>query len=306
MTTKKLIQTLIIFFCSSQVFASEHSDTSLIKSHLTTITKTANYRTYTNIDQLNQTAEYIKSVFNKYSDYVSFQEYTVQGQVYKNVICSFGMENSKRIILGAHYDVCGNQEGADDNASGVVGLLELARMLKGKKLNQRLDLVAYTLEEPPYFRTEYMGSYIHAKSLVDSKAEVFGMISLEMIAYFKDEKKTQDYPLGILKLFYGSRGNYITLVKKYGAGKFTRKFCRKYKSAKAVRTKKFAGPPALAGIDFSDHLNYWKFGFSALMLTDTSFYRNKNYHQVTDTIETLDIQRMAKVIDGVYEVLVGM
>lgn len=299
----KLISTFTFSILTSYCFATTISDTTIIKSHLTAITKTGKFRTYKNIDQLNKTADYIKTVFNQYSDSVFIQEYSVNGQVYKNVICSFGTENKKRIIVGAHYDVCDNQEGADDNASGVVGLLELSRLLKGQKLNQRIDLVAYSLEEPPYFRTEYMGSYIHAKSLVDNKTEVYGMISLEMIGYFKDEKKSQSYPIGLLSLFYGNKGNYITLVKKFGAGQFTRKFCRKYKSTKAIRTKKFTGPPALAGIDFSDHLNYWKFGFSALMLTDTSFFRNKNYHEPTDTMETLDIKRMAKVIDGVFGTL---
>lgn len=306
MTTQKNISTLILLLVESYCFATTISDTTVIKSHLTAITKTEKFRTYNNIDQLNKTADYIKFVFNQYSDSVFIQEYSVNGQVYKNVICSFGTENKKRVIVGAHYDVCGNQEGADDNASGVVGLLELSRLLKGQKLNQRIDLVAYTLEEPPYFRTEYMGSYIHAKSLVDNKAEVYGMISLEMIGYFSDDKKSQSYPLGLLSFFYGNKGNYITLVKKFGAGQFTRKFCRKYKSTKAITTKKFSGPPALAGIDFSDHLNYWKFGFSALMLTDTSFFRNKNYHEPTDTMETLDIKRMAKVIDGAFNTLLAL
>jgi len=297
---------IVLLFLSSYGFASTLSDTTRINDHLKAITKTGKYRTYTNIDQLNKTAEYIKSVFSQYTDSVFIQEYTVNGQVYKNVICSFGTENNKRVIVGAHYDVCHNQEGADDNASGVVGLLELSRLLKGQKLHQRIDLVAYSLEEPPFFRTEYMGSYVHAKSLVEKKTEVYGMISLEMIGYFKDEKNTQTYPIGMLSLFYGNKGNYITLVKKFGAGHFTRKFCRKYISTKAIKTKKFTGFASIPGIDFSDHLNYWKFGFSALMLTDTAFFRNKNYHEPTDTMETLDIQRMAQVIDGVFGALVAL
>lgn len=303
MKALKHISILFSLLVSSYCFARPLADTTIIKLHLIALTKTGQFRTYKNIDQLNSTAHYIKTIFSQYSDSVFIQEYSVNGQIYKNVICSFGVENKKRIIVGAHYDVCDNQEGADDNASGVVGLLELSRLLKGQKLYQRIDLVAYSLEEPPYFRTEYMGSYIHAKSLAENKSEVYGMISLEMIGYFRDEKKSQSYPIGILSLFYGNKGNYITLVKKFGGGKFTRKFCRNYKSTKAIRTKKFAGPPALAGIDFSDHLNYWKWGFSALMVTDTSFFRNKNYHEPTDTIETLDIKRMAKVIDGVFNTL---
>ncbi len=286
--------------------ASAFSDTTLIKTHLTAITKTIGYRTCDNIQLLNKTADYIKNIFKLYSDSISTQTYSANGLEYKNIICSFGTENTKRIILGAHYDVCDKQEGADDNATGITGLLELARMLKGQKLNYRIDLVAYTLEEPPYFRTEFMGSYIHAKSLADRKANVYGMISLEMIGYFKEEKHTQDYPIGLLSLFYGNRGNYITLVKKFGAGHFTKKFCSRFKSSTSIKTKMFTGPKSLGGIDFSDHLNYWKFGYSALMITDTAFLRNKNYHEPTDKIETLDLRRMAKVIDGVFSSLTSL
>ena len=115
--------------------------------------------------------------------------------------------------------------------------------------------------------------------------------------------RDRTYPVGLLSLFYGNKGNYITLVRKFGSGKFARKFVKHYKKSKTINTKKFTGPKFLPGIDFSDHLNYWKFGFSALMITDTSFYRNFNYHEPTDTIETLDIKKMAKVIDGIYNTI---
>lgn len=296
----------IVFISLSLIGNSQYSDTVLIKKHLTEITKTKGFRQFMNVDLLNKTAKYIFAEFDKYSDTTYYQEYKVNELTYKNVICSFGPKNAEVIVIGAHYDVCGQQEGADDNASGIVGLLELARLLKDKTLKYRIELVAYTLEEPPFFRTENMGSYVHAKSLIDNKVDVFGMVSLEMIAYFKEEKKTQDYPIGMLRMIYGSRGNYITLVNKFGKGKFSRKFTGKFKKTKTIRTKKFNGPKSLQGVDFSDHLNYWKFGFSALMVTDTAFYRNKNYHQTTDTMETLDIPKMAKVIDAVLIVLTGL
>lgn len=296
----------LLVFVTSLCDAKSSSDTTIIKNHLLALTQTNQFRTYNNTGQLNETASFIQTVFAQYADSVAIQTFTADGREYKNVIASFGTQHAKRIIIGAHYDVCEQQQGADDNASGVTGLLELARLLKGQPLNHRVDLVAYTLEEPPYFKTDFMGSYIHAKSLWDTKADVLGMISLEMIGYFKDEKRSQSYPIGLLSLFYGNKGNYITLVKKFSAGKFAKRFSRKYKATKAIRTKKFTAPASIPGIDFSDHLNYWKFGYSALMITDTSFYRNKNYHQPTDTVETLDLARMGKVIDGLYEVLVGM
>ena len=229
-----------------------------------------------------------------------------RGKEFKNVICGFGPEEAPRIVVGAHYDVCGEQEGADDNASGVVGLLELARLLTGQELKVRVELVAYSLEEPPNFRSENMGSYIHAKSLYDEKVDVIGMVCLEMIGYFSDEKKSQNYPVGLMKLFYGGKGDFVLAAKKFGAGKFAKRFGRKFKCSDQVRTKKITAPKFIPGTDFSDHLNYWKFKFSALMITDTAFYRNDNYHEKTDTMETLDIKRMAKVIDGVFLALLEM
>lgn len=280
------------------------SDMMRVRQHLAYITQTQGFRTYKDIETLNKTAAYIEAVFKQYADTVYFQAYQVNGVEYKNVIASFATHQSKRIITGAHYDVCDEQQGADDNASGVTALLELARMLKGKVLKHRVDLVAYTLEEPPFFRTAYMGSAVHAASL--NTNEVIGMICLEMIGYFSDAKKSQDYPAGFLKLFYGGKGNYITLVKKPGAGKFVRQYKRAFKRSGFIRNKVFTGPASLPGIDFSDHQNYWKAGISALMITDTAFYRNKNYHLETDTLETLDLRRMAMVIDATYAALMSL
>jgi len=277
------------------------ADTSLVKKHLTALTQTPQFRSHKNIEQLNAVADYIHQTFNTYGDSTVYQEYKVDGKIYKNVMTSFGTENKKRIIIGAHYDVCGDQQGADDNATGVTALLELARMLKGQKLNYRVDLVAYTLEEPPYFRTENMGSYVHAKYLKDNKIDVYGMASVEMIGYFKDEKNSQSFPLGALSWIYGDKGDFITLVKKMsGAGPFVRNFIGNFKDSGQIKTETFSAPKFVAGIDYSDHLNYWNFDFPALMITDTSFFRNKNYHEITDTLETLDTKRMTKVIDAIF------
>lgn len=284
---------------------NKQSDSLLVKKHLEELTKNPKFRNFKNVDRLDSVANYIKNNFSKYTDSVRFQEYKVGDKTYKNVICSFGTENKRRIIVGAHYDVCGEQAGADDNATGIAAILELSRLLKGQKLNYRIDLVAYTLEEPPFFRTENMGSYIHAKYLNDNKIDVLGMVCVEMIGYFKDDKNSQSYPLGFLSWFYGNKANYITLVKRFGSKSFVKSFNQKFKESKQINTKVFSGPKSLQGVDFSDHLNYWKFNYDALMITDTSFYRNKNYHEKTDTLETLDIKRMCGVIDGLYYSLIS-
>lgn len=289
-----------LFFLVGGIILQAQPDTLRIHVDLQTITKTAKSRNYENTETLNLVAMYIFDELKKNCDSVRFQEYEVNGKTYKNVIGSIGTENEERIIVGAHYDVAGEQEGADDNASGTVGLLELARLLKNDSLRYRIDFVAYTLEEPPYFRTRQMGSYIHAKSLFDAGIKVKGMLCLEMIGYFNDAPNSQSYPIKALKYIYGTRGDYITVVQKFGNGRFARKMKRLMKKQGSIKTKSFKAPVFLPGIDFSDHLNYWNFGYSAVMITNTAFYRNERYHEKTDTMETLDLTRMALVIEEVY------
>jgi Zn-dependent M28 family amino/carboxypeptidase len=275
--------------------------------HLRTITKTNGFRNYKNTALLDKTADYILSVFKQYADTAYFQPYTADGRTYKNVVCRFGSNINKPIVVvGAHYDVCGNQEGADDNASGVVGILETARLLAGQTLNYPVEIVAYCLEEPPYFRTEKMGSYIHAKSLYDSGTDVYGMVVLEMIGYFDDKAKTQSYPVKVLKVAYGTKGNFILLARKTNSGEFVKKFTSGFKENAEIKTESLKAPAKIQGIDFSDHLNYWKFGYDALMVTNTAFYRNHNYHHTSDKMETLDIPKMMKVIDTTVAAIINL
>ena len=270
-----------------------------IREQLDTIVNREGHRSYNDTATLTAVGRYIENEFKKHTTHVYHQTFIVENKEYFNIVGLIGDTTKPRIVVGAHYDVCNELPGADDNGTGVVGLLQAIAQLKNDTLgNYCIEFVAYTLEEPPYFRTEYMGSYVHAQSLAARGIEIYGMISLEMIGYFSDEKKSQGYPLRILKLFYGSVGDYITIVRKINTGPFTRDFSGKYTRTKRVKTKKFTGPQQLAGIDFSDHRNYWSLGADALMLTDTAFFRNKNYHRATDTIDTIDFERMACVIEA--------
>ncbi|CAG0905151.1 unnamed protein product, partial [Cyprideis torosa] len=282
--------------------STEHgfAQVSNLKRDVLMLTNTEQPRNYEHPEVLDSLAAKIHESLAIHCDSVYYQTFDVQGQVYRNVIAIIGPKNAEKIVVGAHYDVAGNQDGADDNASGVAGLLELARLLSKETLNYQVEFVAYTLEEPPFFRTEYMGSYIHAKSLRDNGQQIKGMICLEMIGYYSDEEHSQDYPIGLLRWFYGNKGNFITLVQKFGGGSFDRQITRGMKSQNLIPTKSFKGPASLTGVDFSDHLNYWKFDYNALMITNTSFYRNKNYHQESDKIETLDFNRMALVVDELF------
>ncbi|MCB2410162.1 M28 family peptidase [Hymenobacter lucidus] len=309
----KIVSTLLVFLLAlpgrSAVAASAPAttDTLRLRQHLLALTTTPEPRNYRHLASLNQAADYIGQQLQTAGAHLGEQPYQVQGITYRNVIGSFGPETGPRLIIGAHYDVCGEQPGADDNGTGVAALLELARLLgQQPTLPYRVELVAYTLEEPPFFRTKSMGSYMHAKSLHDAKTEVKGMVALETLGYYDDRKNSQDYPLGPLKLVYGSRGNYVTVAQKFGNGRFGRQFARRYKATAALPVRRFKAPAWLPGIDFSDHLNYWQFDYPAVLLTDTAFYRNKHYHEPTDTLDRLDMRRLALAVDAVLATILAL
>ncbi len=301
------MRALSLLFLINFIWISGHCasdlDTNRIRQELEAIVRTEAPRNHKNPEVLDSVSAYIAKQMKARGGRVRFQEFQVRGETYRNVIASFGPDTGARTIVGAHYDVAEGTPGADDNASGVVGLLELARILKGESLDHRIDLVAYTLEEPPFFGTKEMGSYRHARFLAKNSIPVRGMICLEMLGYFRDEKGSQEYPLGILKLIYGRKGDFITLVERFRTPPFCKRFRKSFKDSCSVETKVFQGPRSLKGVDFSDHRNYWEFGIPALMITDTAFYRNPHYHRASDRIGTLDLERMARVIEGIGKVL---
>lgn len=272
---------------------------------LTSLTPPRNYQ---NLNALEKAYRYIENEFMKAGAEAILQRWIAQGKEYTNVIASYNAGKAKRLVVGAHYDVCGNQPGADDNASAVAGLLEIARLIFRHKplLDYRVDFVAYCLEEPPFFGSEAMGSFVHAKSLHDIKADVIGMISLEMIGYFSEAPESQPFPSPELAKLYPHTANFIIVVgiEKYAA--FNNKVHKlmSEKSAIDVQVISFPSGEGLAGL--SDQRSYWEFGYNALMINDTAFIRNPHYHMPTDTIDTLDFEKMTAVIDGAYKAITNI
>lgn len=267
--------------------------------HVKKLSVTNHPRNYLHLDNLNATADYIKQHMQSYSDDVSEQTFTIDNVKYRNIISYFGPKNGARIIIGAHYDSCCQTQGADDNASGIAGLLELARLLKENSPNTPIELVAYTLEEPPFFATNNMGSAIHAQSVAGQPIKL--MISLEMIGYFSDKPNSQQFPFKLLQKLYSDKGNFIAIISNLDNRKATATIKSYMLGATDLPVYSLNAPSFITGIDFSDHRNYWKQNIPAVMITDTSFYRNDHYHEANgDNWEDLDYDRMAKVIQGVY------
>lgn len=305
-----LLFTLICIITNPTLFKKKTSasipvipvDKDRLYAHVDSLTSISPARNHINVFSLDAAADYIYTQLQASGCKMERQEYEVNGATYQNIIGSIGPEEGERLIVGAHYDVCGEQAGADDNASAVAGLLEIAQLIQSQnpELKQRIDFVAYTLEEPPYFGTQYMGSAVHAKSLYDQKVAIKGMICLEMIGYFSEEKNSQDYPVGLMKLFYPDKGNFIAVVGKLGQGKLVRKVKKAMSQVADIDVRSINAPRSLVGIDFSDHRNYWNYDFPAIMINNTAFYRNKNYHETSDTIGTLDFEKMTEVVRGAY------
>jgi len=287
---------------SSKIKVDIPVDKDRLYGHVNTLTSISPARNHINIFSLDQAADYIYKELEASDCRMKRQEYEIKGVTYQNIIGSVGPSEGPRLIVGAHYDVCGEQAGADDNASAVAGLLEIAKLIQLQQpdLKHRIDFVAYTLEEPPYFGSDYMGSAIHAKYLSENNIDVKGMICLEMIGYFSEENGSQDYPIGLMRVFYPDKGNFIAVIGKLDQGKIVRRVKKFMKQVADIDVRSINAPPSLKGIDFSDHRNYWKYDYPAVMINNTAFYRNKNYHEISDTIGSLDFDKMTEVVRGAY------
>lgn len=292
-------------------------DPALLEAHVKKLSVDLYPRSFDHPDKLEKSANYVLEQFRAAGARVSVQDVVVEEMTYKNIVARFGPDEGATMVIGAHYDSHGDATsfsgpggysgathtpGADDNASGVAGLLELARLLGRKAQPRPIELVAFTLEEPPYFRSEHMGSAWHARSLKAAKRDVRLMLALEMIGYFRDEPGSQSYPLPAMKYLYPDRGNFIALVGKFDDFGTTRQVKSIMAGATDLPVHSINAPRLIQGVDYSDHRSYWAEGFTAMMVTDTAFMRNPHYHRAGDTHEKLDYQRMAKVVQAVYAV----
>ena len=263
-------------------------------------------RSYRNIEKLDKAADFIEERLQSYKCRTDRQPFSYSGNTFFNITAEVkGSDPSQKeiLVIGAHYDTVAGTPGADDNASGVAGMLELARLAEIQPPPKTTRFVAFTLEEPPFFMTERMGSYRYAESLKKDGTQVYGMISLEMLGYYCDLKGSQYFPIPFLKWFYPDTGNFIAFVSNIQSNSFTQKLKNGFKKSSTLPAESLSAPSVVPGVDFSDHRSFWKFGYPALMITDTAFYRNPNYHGHGDTTATLDYDRMELLIIGLSKAL---
>ncbi len=282
--------------------ASGWIDSKDLENHVVALAKIDRGRHSKNLTGTKAASDYILKILENNGNSPTLQPVKIEDFApCSNISVVFPGTLTERVIIGAHFDTYGPFPGADDNASGVAALLEMAKVLKGKTTKHTVELVFYCFEEPPAFRTKKMGSHIHAESVAPENVEL--MISVEMIGYFSQKPKSQSFPHPAMALVYGDAANFIAVVGLPGDAMLIRNLKSHLKThAKTIDVKSMNAPRKMPGLDFSDHLNYWDRDISAVMVTDTSFYRNDNYHTVYDTPDTLDYGRMREVTNGLVEI----
>lgn len=232
---------------------------------------------------------------------VQTHEFVIQTRTHTNLTLHLPAQTSRQqqppILVAAHYDAVPGTQGADDNATGVAALLELARSFASDPARYPLQLVAFDLEE-----YGLLGSDRYAVHLVEQNQRLRLMLSLEMLGYCDQAPDSQKYPPG-LQYFYPDRGNFIGLIGNLPTFLDMLHFSRFIKQAGVPAQWLPAGMKGqlLKMTRLSDHAPFWDRGYPAIMVTDTAFLRNPHYHKPSDRLETLDLDFLTGVCQGLID-----
>lgn len=262
-------------------------------------------RSYRNAANLDRAADWIGAELEAAGLEVEYQSYEIDAGRFRNVIgVHRGVERDGPVlVVGAHYDAFEEFPGANDNASGVAVLLELARTRPQRVVHTDRYFVAFCTEEPPQFRSDQMGSAAFARELERRTIEVELMIALDVVGYYSDTPGSQRFPLPGLGLLYPDRGDFVAVVGDLSSGNAIRRVKYGMRRTRAIPVHSFRAPPRFAPVDLSDHFSFRRLGMPAIQVTDTAFMRYPYYHTAGDTVEKLDYERMAALVTALHGVL---
>jgi hypothetical protein len=261
-------------------------------------------RNLANFPALERAAEYIAHQLESAGYTATRRPYRLGDRTVSNIEAERrGRRNPDRIIvIGAHYDSAGTSPGANDNASGVAALIEVARLATTEAPAHTVRFVAFVNEEPPYFMTAAMGSLVYASEAAARKDQIDAMLSLETIGFYSDEPGSQHYPAPF-HLLFPRRGNFLAMTSNLASSALLRRVAAAFRRASSLPVVAAPAPERIPGIGWSDHWSFWQHGFPAVMLTDTAPYRYPHYHTTNDTPDKLDYERLARVVSGCVGVL---
>jgi Zn-dependent M28 family amino/carboxypeptidase len=274
-----------------------------LKKHVSYLAGTIGERNVFRYNALQEAGQYLEATL-KGEGYPVSSQYVVEGKTVRNVIAELpgGARGTEMIVIGAHYDTVFDCPGADDNTSGTAALLELAHLLGTTHPARTIRFVAFVNEEPPYFQTANMSSWVYAKRAHERHENIVAAVSLETIGQYSDAEGSQRYPAGFA-LLYPSKGNFVAFVGNVSSPGVVRDMVRSFRQTTAFPSVGSAVPGWITGVGWSDHWSFWQEGYPAVMVTDTALFRNRNYHLPSDKPETLDYDRTARVVQGLATVI---
>lgn len=278
-----------------------------LRKHVDVLGRKIGIRNIQNLRALSRAGDYIRRRFRRHGHKVREQEFVVDGTTVKNYDIEIrGTELPEEVIvIGAHYDTVPESPGANDNGSGIASVLEFARLFRRRKFRRTIRLAAFVNEEPPYFQTKEMGSYVYAKRCKDDGDKIVGMYSMEMLGAFYDEPGSQRYPTG-LQFFYPTVGNFISFIGNMHSTGLIHRTVGSFREQVRFPSEGAALPELINGVSFSDHWSFWQFDYPAMMITDTAFFRYPHYHQPEDTPDKLNYPCMARVVTGMARVFADL
>jgi Zn-dependent M28 family amino/carboxypeptidase len=289
---------------NAQAWQSIDALEPLLKAHVATLADEIGPRNVFAPDKLHAAADYIRMFWKNLGYEVSAQTFLVQNVTCQNLAIEIPgtLKPEEIVLVGAHYDTVSWAPGANDNGSAVATLLELSRLFSKESPSRTLRFVAFTNEEPPFFKTGSMGSLVYAKASQEKKENIVGMVCLETMGYYQDAPKTQRYPVPF-SFFYPDTGNFIAVVGNLGSKPLVKSFTRHFMEESDFPVECVATFGFLTGIDWSDHWSFWHCGYPAIMITDTALFRYPYYHSSEDTCDKITYYQLGRVTYGVFRAL---
>jgi Zn-dependent M28 family amino/carboxypeptidase len=256
---------------------------------------------------LADTADYIEWEWRAMGYEVRRQTYELGGMPCSNLeISRPGIRRPEEILLiGAHYDTVIGSPGANDNGSGVAALLEMARRFTYVETDRTVRFVAFVNEEAPYYLTGQMGSMVYARAARERGDDIQLMLSLETIGYYSERPGSQHYP-PLFRSFFPDQGNFIAFVSNLRSRGMLNRFTAAFRRHSQFPAEQLATFSWIPGVAWSDHASFWRYGYRALMVTDTAFYRYRHYHMPTDKADELDYVAMAAVTEGLERAVISL
>ncbi|MBI4191388.1 MAG: M20/M25/M40 family metallo-hydrolase [Betaproteobacteria bacterium] len=256
---------------------------------------------------LEAAARHIEDALAGFGYTPSAQRFTTGGVAIRNIEAEItgGARAREIVIIGAHYDSVRGATGGNDNGSGVAAVLELARLARNLKPARTLRFVLFVDEEPPFFKSDEMGSRKYARRAKERGENIVAMLSLETIGYYSDQPGSQHYPPPI-GLFYPATGNFIAFVSNLRSRGLLHEVIASFRRHAQFPSEGLAAPAFIPGVDWSDQWSFWDEGYPALMVTDTAPFRYPYYHTAADTPDKVDFDRLARVVSGLRAALLDL